>query len=81
MMTRFVQAATCKAATLLGTAAGATTTFQDANIDVEREAIQSEKAVLFRTDIADDLEAEIVSRVTDKISDEGASLSVDIGEV
>jgi hypothetical protein len=56
-------------------------TVKSIDVEVELGAIENPKAAAYWTTIADDLEAAIVSRITDQISDDGIDLKIDLEEV
>ncbi len=80
-MTNTLKTTVCAAALIFGGSAIAATPIQSVSVDVDLNAIQNAKAANYWTDVADDLEEEIVSRVTDIVDEKGASLSIDIDEV
>ncbi len=80
-MTIKFKSALCAAALLTGSAALAVTPIGNVNVDVDLDAIQNAKAANYWTDIADDLENEIVARLASQIEEQGASVSVDIDEL
>ncbi len=66
----------------LGGAALAETEIRSVEVTADLDAIGNERAAQYWTDIADDLETAIVSRITDQIVETGgASISVDINEL
>lgn len=81
MTRKMIKPMTVAAALLAGSAAMALTPVESVEVDVDLSAIQNERAATYWTDIADDLETAIVSRLTPQLADDGASISVDIDEV
>ncbi len=67
----------------LTTAAFAATepTVKEVVVTVELAAIENVKAAAYWTTISDDLANAIVARVTDQISDDGISVTIDLEEV
>lgn len=79
-MTRFLSAAA--AGLMIG--AGpvlAATMVKDVNVEIDLDAINNPAAAAYWTSAADDLENAIVARLTDRIADDGLSISVDINEL
>ncbi|AWB50605.1 hypothetical protein HYN69_18565 (plasmid) [Gemmobacter aquarius] len=71
------------AATLFAGAVFADENTQVRDIDVEADiaAINNPAAAAYWTNVADDLENAIVARITNRTSDDGVKISVDISEV
>ncbi len=80
-MTFKMKATATAAALIIGGSAIAATPIQNVDVDVDLDAVQNATAAAYWTDVADDLENEIVSRLTSQIDNDGASLSIDIDEV
>lgn len=80
-MTNLTKTTSYLAAFLLGSAALAVTPVQSVDVEVNLDAIENAKAANYWTDIADDLQAEIIARLAPQVGKEGASVSIDIDEV
>ncbi|MEM9583774.1 MAG: hypothetical protein AAGA08_11715 [Pseudomonadota bacterium] len=80
-MTYFIKTATCAVALTLGSGAFAVTPIKSVDVDVDLEAIQNAEAATFWTDIAEDIETEIATRIVSQIEEDGAALSIDIDEL
>jgi uncharacterized surface anchored protein len=81
MFKRIIPAAL--SAVLLSTAAPvfAATMVKEVEVEVDLEAIENASAAQHWTTISDDLETAIVAKLTDRIAEDGAKISVDIDEV
>lgn len=80
-MTHKITTTVCAAALLIGGSAIAMTPVQSVEVDVDLDAIKNAKAASYWTEVADDLENEIVARLTSQVDEKGASVSIDIDEV
>lgn len=80
-MTHDIKCATLAATFFVATSATAMTPVGSVSVDVDLAAIQNERAATYWTDIADDLETALVARLTDQLSEDGASVSIDIDEL
>lgn len=65
----------------LAAGAQAATTVKEVEVEVDLTAIKNEQAGAYWTSVADDLENAIVARLTDRIAEDGAKISVDLNEV
>ncbi|MFZ1727381.1 MAG: hypothetical protein WBO29_08105 [Albidovulum sp.] len=59
----------------------AVTMVKEVDVSVDLEAIENPQAAEYWTSVSDDLENAIVARLTDRIAEDGAKISVDIDEV
>ena len=57
------------------------TTVKEVEVSVDAEAMKNAEAAAYWSEVADDLETAIVSRVTDRVAEDGVSISVDLSEV
>ncbi len=75
--------ATTLTATLLATTAPAfaMTMIKEVDVSADLTAIENPKAAEYWTEISGDLENAIVALLTDRITEDGAKISVDINEV
>lgn len=73
--------ATAAAATLLATSALAANSVAEIEVEADLTAVQNVEAAKVWTGISEDLEAEIAERLVTRISEDGASIAVDIDEV
>ena len=69
------------AALLMGSSAFAETSVSSVDVTVDLTAIKNESAAAYYTSIEEDLETAIVAKLTDQLSDDGASVVVDIDEL
>ncbi|GFE66443.1 hypothetical protein [Litoreibacter roseus] len=81
MLKSFISTGLVAGTLLAGTSAIALTDIESVDVSVDLEAIQNEKAALYWTSIADDLETAIIQRITDRIADKGTTVEIDIDEV
>ena len=81
MFPRVLSAALATALLSTTVAAFAAVMVEEVEVSVDLDAIQNSKAADHWTAIADDLENAIVSRLTDRVTEDGAKISVDIDEV
>ncbi len=56
-------------------------TVKDVDVSIDLTAIQNAQAATYWTTISDDLETAIVARLTDRIAEDGATITVDLSEV
>lgn len=81
-MLRNLLTATLTATFLASTApAFAMTMIKEVDVSADLEAIKNPKAATYWTKVSDDLENAIVARLTDRIADNGAKITIDIDEV
>ncbi|PTX57242.1 hypothetical protein C8N43_1908 [Litoreibacter ponti] len=67
---------------LLGaSAATAMTPVEQVTVNVDLAALENERAATYWNEIADDLEVAIIERLTPQLSEEGASVEIDLDEV
>ncbi|SHE93385.1 hypothetical protein SAMN05444273_103193 [Litoreibacter ascidiaceicola] len=69
------------AALLMSSSAFAETSVSSVDVTVDLTAIKNESAAAYYTSIEEDLETAIVAKLTDQLSDDGASVVVDIDEL
>ncbi len=82
MTSKIMTAALMSTALVAGAAAYAKTDITSVSVSVDLEAIENERAAQYWTDVADDLETALVSRLTDHLVEtDGATLKVDINEL
>jgi hypothetical protein len=81
MFTRVISAAVATALLSTTVPAFAAIMVKDVDVSVDLVAIENAMAAEHWTDIADDLENAIVGKLTDRIAEDGARISIDIDEV
>ena len=81
MLKTFIPTSVAAAALLASTAAFSATSVRSVEVEVYLTAIQNATAATYWTSVADDLENAIVAQIADQISDDGASVTVDIDEL